>query len=39
MEESWESEKDFYKSHELNNYVGVGVKFVPNRSKKDDETK
>ena len=31
---NFKSEKDFYKSHELNNYVGVGADFVPDRVKR-----
>lgn len=36
---NFESEEDFYKSHELNDYVGVGQDFVPDRVKAKSEKK
>ena len=36
---NFDSEKDFYNSHELNNYAGVGPDFVPDRAKAKSENK
>ena len=36
---NFESEEDFYKSHELNNYAGGGPDFVPDRVKAKSEKK
>ena len=36
---NFDSEEAFYKSHELNNYAGVGPDFVPDRAKAKSEKK